>query len=758
MGKEPNILFDTGSATAPPYEFEGRIREGLDCHQAGRLKDAEAIYRQVLEIDPDHADANHLLGVISHQLGGNERAVQLISKAIRANPHIADYHNNLGIVLEKLGLPKDAAASYRAALALKPGFAEAHGNLANAYREIGRPKDAVASYRTALALKPDYAKAHNNLGSVLEKLGRTEDALASYGKALACKPDFPEAHGNLANAFQEMGRTEDAIAHCRSAIALDPQNDLFWDSLAKCLKTHSFASVDDDLLQVLSRLLRRPNVRPHAIVGAVISALRHHPDFSNLLELADSGKPPGKPEAEIIYADAARRLAAIPLLLQIMALSVITDPVVENLLTTLRRAMIGAMSPGAPEAGNEAMGLAFPAALALHCFTNEYVFSETAEETAAVEDLERRIVALLENGQDVPPGNVAALGAYRPLHIFPWAGKLLEWEWTAEIKDVIARQVVEPMEERSLHANIPRLTIIQDKVSLAVRAQYEENPYPRWIKTSVSRKAKPIGDVLQNALPHLDLGTYQSPESPEILVAGSGTGQHALATAAMYHDSHVLAVDLSLTSLAYAQRKTSELGVTNIEYANGDILELGGLGRQFDLIECVGVLHHLGDPMAGWRVLVDLLRPGGLMKISLYSETARADVVKARALIAEKGYAATANDIRRCRRDIMAMIMDANPAMPKSICCNDFFSLSECCDMLFHVQEHRFTLPQIEAALKDLKLKFLGFDMAQQGALRAFRASHPDRRALTSLALWHRFELSNPNTFSAMYQFWCRKR
>jgi SAM-dependent methyltransferase len=186
-------------------------------------------------------------------------------------------------------------------------------------------------------------------------------------------------------------------------------------------------------------------------------------------------------------------------------------------------------------------------------------------------------------------------------------------------------------------------------------------------------------------------------------------------------------------------------------------MELGNLGRRFDLIECGGVLHHLGDPLAGWRVLVDLLRPGGLMKIGLYSETARQDIVSLRSLIAEKGYTSSPEDIRRCRQDIIAMAEDGNRKMERICSRKNFFSLSECRDLLFHVKEHRFTLPQIEAALKALDLKFLGFEMRDQSTLRKFRKSHPSRRALTSLDLWHEFELKNPNTFRSMYQFWCKK-
>ena len=147
----------------------------------------------------------------------------------------------------------------------------------------------------------------------------------------------------------------------------------------------------------------------------------------------------------------------------------------------------------------------------------------------------------------------------------------------------------------------------------------------------------------------------------------------------------------------------------------------------------------------------------GIMKIGLYSEIARQDIVRGRSLIAEKGYSTSPEDICRCRQDIIALASDGNPDMAKICNRMDFFSLSECRDLLFHVQEHRFTLPQIEAALKSLNLKFLGFEMKNQRVLRKFRESHPNSSALTSLSLWHDFELDNPDTFRGMYQFWCEK-
>ena len=196
---------------------------------------------------------------------------------------------------------------------------------------------------------------------------------------------------------------------------------------------------------------------------------------------------------------------------------------------------------------------------------------------------------------------------------------MLRLEWSGDIKRAIIAQVNDVREEQALRSEIPRLTAVEDKVSQAVRNQYEENPYPRWINTGLSDKPKTIRQVLQAINVHHNLDAQQLSNKPDILVAGCGTGQHVLRTASRFLNCDILAIDLSLSSLSYAMRKTQELGGTNIEYMQGDILKLNQLGRQFDIIESVGVLHHMNDPLTGWKVLVDRLRSGGLMKVGLYS-------------------------------------------------------------------------------------------------------------------------------------------
>ena len=796
---------------------QGALALAVQHFSAGRLAEAERLCQQILQQTPDQPTVLHLLGVISHQMGKNDSAVDLIRKALDINPDLAEAHYHLAVILQNIGRLEEAVRRYGKLLELQPGHAEAHNNLGNALQKLARPEEAVASFQQALAAKPDYAEAHNNLGLALRDLGRLDAALASYNKALAIKPDYAEAHANiglvrqdlgqleeavasyrqalglmpghpmmhnnlgtallrlgeldaamacyqkaleikpdlaeahnnLGNALQDLGKRQDAVARYREAVTLAPDNELFWANLAASMRSMSFSSADDGLYRDLLRLLERPAVPPAYITRAAISALRQQPDFSRIeTELRAIQR-----DNDIAYSAIAGELAAMPLFARVLELSPVPDQEIERMLTILRREMLAETMAGktAPQA------LPFSAALAHHCFTNEYVFAESAAETEAVEQLQQQIAALVEQGREVPPALVAALGAYRPLFEFPWAQQLGVEAWGNDIKGVIRRQITEPLEERALRSGIAAVTAIEDGVSQSVRAQYEENPYPRWTKAGLAHKSGALGAVLRGAPLFFDLADDLPPGRPQILMAGCGTGQHTLYMNSRFSDAEVLAVDLSLSSLSYAARKTKELGLTNIEYAHGDILELAQLERQFDLIGCAGVLHHLADPMAGWQVLTDLLRPGGVMKIGLYSETARRHLAAGRALIAEKGYAATPEDIRQCRQDIFSLAAEGDSEMAKICHGEDFFSLSRCRDLLFHVQEHRFTLAQIEAALETLGLTFLGFEMDDRQTLATFKQSHPEPGALTSLPRWHEYEREHPATFSGMYQFWCRK-
>ena len=344
---------------------------------------------------------------------------------------------------------------------------------------------------------------------------------------------------------------------------------------------------------------------------------------------------------------------------------------------------------------------------------------------------------------------ILCLASYRPLHQYDWCQKLRCLDGLKEVKE---RLIEEPLVEKMITKNIPVLAVVSDDVSLKVLEQYEENPYPRWVTLSASVKAKPLATFIENLQLNIHSENINKVSAPRILIAGCGTGQHSIEVASRILNCHVTAVDLSLASLAYAQRKSKELHFTNIDYLQADILHLHQMGKEFDLIESGGVLHHMDDPMVGWRVLVDLLKPGGLMKIGLYSDLARFHIKKIRGEIAELKVGKSEAEIRKFRRSLIASNENHHKLLTKS---KDFFSLSEIRDLIFHVQEHCFTLPQIKGCLEELGLNFCGFE--NEDIISHFKQSNSNEADVYDLTLWHQYEKKNPRAFAGMYQFWCQK-
>lgn len=200
-------------------------------YNAGRLPEAEVLYQQILQADPDHPMVLHTLGVIAHRAGKNDIAVDRITRALAIKPDFAMAHNSLGSALKELGRFDEAVDHYRKALDLKPNIAEVHYNLGNAQKELGRLDEAVDHYRKAVAIKPNFVLAHINLGNMFLDLRRLDEAVDHYRKALDIKPNFAEAHYNLGKAQKELGRLDEAVDHYRKALAIKPDFALAHNNL-----------------------------------------------------------------------------------------------------------------------------------------------------------------------------------------------------------------------------------------------------------------------------------------------------------------------------------------------------------------------------------------------------------------------------------------------------------------------------------------------------------------------------------------------
>lgn len=670
----------TGKDVARSSGFleETLFRQAMAHHQAGRIREAEANYREVLAANPRHTGALGYLGLLAHQVGQSDAAIDLLRKAIASDRRNPEPHYNLARILSDRGHDDEAIVHNRKAIEIDPNFPGAHNNLAALFLLQGRPVEALATAIQGL---------------------RTDDA------------------AGLKSTFVMALRQ------------LDPAT----------------VRIDPNLVQLLVRALREPWCRPRDISAAAGTILLRTPAMARAVEQSAREGDVRPTEmfspADLVALDGDGLLGAL------LGTSPVTTIAIEGVLTAVRRAVLNDIATGALDGD---AWLPLVAALGQQGFINEYVFDVTDQDQAQLGKLRDDIINEIAQGQAIAPVKLAVLASYLPLHSIPGAEQLAERSWPDAMAGLIKQHIRDHREELNIRSSIERLTAIEDDVSEKVRAQYEENPYPRWSRVFAETQALPVDAYIGMRFPgapYKPLGN----RTIDVLIAGCGTGQHAIQRAQQLQSANVLAIDLSLASLGYAIRKTKELGLTNLRYAQGDILALED-GKTFDVIDSSGVLHHLKEPLTGWRRLAGLLRPGGLMHIGLYSSTARRDINTARDLLAKQGRAYSVSEVRRLRADVAGRAPGDD--LHNITGFSDFFSTSECRDLLFHVQEHQFSIPQIADFLREGGFAFLGFETpARSSYLRRF----PEDRAATNLANWATFEAENPATFATMYQFWIQK-
>ena len=599
-----------------------------------------------------------------------------------------------------------------------------------------RLKQALSESSQMLEKFPNSVILFNIVGASNAELRQFDAAIESYKKALEIKPDYAEAYYNMGNVLKDKGDPESAIDCYKQALKIKPDYAEAYNNMGVALKRVVFTKPSSGLQEVISSMIdRKNNVNP----VAAISLLKFEPVVKELFEKHFTGEV--KQSLESLISN----LSEAPLLFKLMSICPLPDLELEAVFTDIRSALLASVT----EIENSPEVLRFQSALALQCFTNEYVYNQNDKETTALAALEAEVGETLLKGEQPRPQSILCLATYKALHQYKWCDLLA---LTSSIEEVVTRQIFEPKQESLLKSNMLVLQEITNTVSSKVREQYEESPYPRWINMGSSLNPAPFSKATKELKLRLFDKTINDVEAPNILIAGCGTGQHSIGTASKIKNAKVLAVDLSLSSLAYAKRKTEELGFQNIDYMQADILDLGKLDRKFDIIESAGVLHHLDEPMAGWRSLMDCLELGGLMKIGLYSELARQNIVRMREEINQSGIGSSDVAMRSFRSDVINSSEEHHKRIRSSI---NFYSLSELRDLLFHVQEHRFTIPQLKDCLSELDLKFCGF--AADVIVRDFKLTNTGADDPYNLDKWHSYEEANPNTFIAMYQFWCQK-
>ena len=585
--------------------------------QAGRLAEAERAYRQILTRDPGNPQATHYLGITLFRMGQREegldelrRSVALaplepileqnfglmlaeagrvedaeshFRRAVSLNPGLVSAQNYLGMALQRQGRLAAALESYSGALALAPGDDAVHNNLGYALLEQGRIDEATEHLRQAVRINARNAMAHNNLGNALKAGGDIAGARASYTRAIGIDPQLLIARCNLGAILVEQGRAGEALPHLRTAVAAAPADGAARQRLADALAHLRFDRSDPQIERDLLGCLQREDVEGGPLAAAVASLLRSDESMHRLLHLAGKGAS----DLGFWLGEGVLQVLARPILLALLEVAVVPEQDFERMIAAFRRAVMQAWQQGAlPDQGRLTDILC---AVAHQCFLAEYVHELTGEEEAGVDALRARIEST--SPEKSPAAELALFAAYRPLGQLSGSDRISA-SANPGIERLFLRQVREPQEERRISVVLRELTPVRDPISVAVQAQYEENPYPRWLRVPSLAGGEPLALRLGRLFVQVK-DAAEVPDCPRILIAGCGTGRHAVMTAALHPRSRILAVDISRTSLAFAERRCRALGFRNASFALADVLELGGIGERFDLIECAGVLLWL---------------------------------------------------------------------------------------------------------------------------------------------------------------------
>ncbi|GGX50632.1 class I SAM-dependent methyltransferase [Saccharospirillum salsuginis] len=588
----------------------------------------------------------------------------------------------------------------------------------------------------ALDQAPEDAGCWYSMGHVALAKRQFDKAVQCFGRSLDLAPGETRAATSLVYTFARQGNIVQAFNGYRQLMRVHPEDPHVRAKLFEVAQHIQADHYQKELEQDVIAWLSLENVDHDGLSLLVASLLKHKyrlDDEDAVIDLQDLAK------------DTLLNLALNKLYF--------TQSYLESFLTLVRKQVL--LHSLSSQFSDRAL-IKLAGAFTLQACHNEHVYAIDEHESDLVDSLRDMLETVLKQPAVQPGDCLNALllyGMYEPLTELRGARKLANIalnHWPNWARPIVRNALLSGLMEDDLVRTIEPITPISDPVSIEVQAQYEENPYPRWLHLGYNSPTN-YGRALESELEGYRAPQFFNMGTVQVLIAGAGTGRHALRVAKYFRNVEVTAIDLSARSLAYAQKMAHRYRIRNVRFLQGDLLDIDRLEQQFHVIECSGVLHHMADPEAGLAKLKGQLLPKGVMKIALYSEAARKVVVDARHWIERLGYQPNREDIRRFRNLLMNERLEGDfSALFDS---RDFYSTSGCRDLLFHVQEHRFTIPQLKSLLDRHELEFLGF-VTSEAIQQRFKQLTPDTPSLRDLDAWHQFEQQEPTTFSGMYQFY----
>ncbi|TCS42406.1 tetratricopeptide repeat protein [Reinekea marinisedimentorum] len=587
----------------------------------------------------------------------------------------------------------------------------------------------------ALSNDPNSAGCWYSLGHVYLAVKDYDQAMLCFSKSLDISPKQTRAATSLAYTLDKKGHKVAAFQAYRKLYHVHPSDDHVQAKLFELLQQIKADFYQQDLEDDVVRWLQLSNVNYQKLAPLAISLITHKYDLTDPNAIVD---------LQSLAVDKLFNLA--------LGKIYFTDITLEQTVIEIRKQVL--LNLIACDYHDKKL-LTLATNLALHSNHNEYLYLYDDTESEILRLLKSAIENALRNNAnaDALEPMLTLYGMYESPAQIKQISKLTAAtvsHWSAQARQYLQLSVFEFLNEQKEARQLSSVNKISDQISLAVKEQYEENPYPRWLHLGYNTPTN-YGRALEQELVNFRAPDFFNMGTIKILIAGCGTGQHALRVAKYFRNVEVTAIDITKRSLIYAKRKADEYNIQNIKFLNLDILHLDALDEQFHVIECSGVLHHMQNPAAGLAHLKSKLLPKGLIKLGLYSEQARSSIQSIRQLINAYAVPTTRQSIRSMRQ---AIINNKLPLDNKGILeSQDFYSSSGCRDLLFHAQELLFTPQGLSELIREQEMDFLGFVLTSE-VKQKYAGEYPNDEKMTNLQNWQAFERQHPQTFSRMYQFY----
>lgn len=629
-------------------------------------------------------------------------------------------------------------AKSSAALALKynPNDPDSLNLFSRVALELGSPHESREAIQCALDINPTNGGYWYSLGHIELAEQKLDAAESCFRKAIKYASKETKADRFLAYTLNAKGKYVEAFQLYRELAKTRPQDPHIRSKLFESAKSLTADYYDPELEHDLIIYLKWKNTNARYLSSLVCSMLERKFDIS------ESG-----------CTSSSDQIAVDPLFLLAMTQIPIKSAVIEKLIMALRYELLIDATHHS-QVTSEYIPLV--CSIAMYGHRSEFILPMTDAEKNMVEALKNLIDSAVCESNSSP---MDISGALLLFSMYESWSKLRTYKQMISTDKKWPEYLIALRDEyeklgKLNETHIAELTTISKGVSEKVKNQYESYPYPRW-KTLDYNRTTHYSQALQQEYGNIQFPKYLNDDSIKILVAGCGTGRHALHVAKYFRNVDVTAVDLSFASLSYAKRKAQELDIKNIDFRLGDLLNYKSNKDKYHIIECSGVLHHIKEYNLALKNLTHMLQVNGLIKIALYSDRAREPVKKIRDLFKRKDTISNKNRIRMIRQAILwSNDLEGKELLTAS---DDFYSMSGVVDLLFHEFELRFTPKSIQSLCDNHNLKFLGFSSLNNQVKNDFKNMFGKSYDFTNLEQWDKFEIANPSSFSDMYQFYCQK-